>query len=263
MQTLGDRHVVEISDGSRATARAVVLATGVSYRRLGIPELEELSGAGVFYGASVSDAQALTGHEVYIVGGGNSAGQAAMHLRRYARRVFIVVRGKSLADSMSQYLRDTIAAQPDDIEVLLETQVVGGGGEGRLQHLVLRDGEGQERTVDAAALFVMIGAQPRKDWFPEDIELDEWGYVKTGRDAVEAKAQKGWGPPTRRYGELETCVPGVFAVGDLRHGGVKRVASAVGEGSAVIRQILEFLEGEPPGAVGWEAAGESPPVSAK
>ena len=115
-----------------------MLATGVTYRRLGIPELDVLSGAGVFYGASVSDAQALTGHEVYIVGGGNSAGQAAMHLRRYARRVFIVVRGTSLADSMSQYLRDTIAAHPDDIEVLLETQVVGGGGEGRLQHLVLR-----------------------------------------------------------------------------------------------------------------------------
>lgn len=254
LQLMGDRHVVEINDGSRATARAVVLATGVSYRRLGIQELEELSGAGVFYGASVSDAQALTGHEVYIIGGGNSAGQAAMHLRRYARRVFIVVRGKSLADSMSQYLRDTIAAQPDDIEVLLETQVVGGGGEGRLQHLILRDGEGHERTVEAAALFVMIGAQPRKDWFPEDIELDEWGYVKTGRDAVDAKALKGWGPPSRRFGELETCVPGVFAVGDLRHGGVKRVASAVGEGSAVIRQVLEFLEGESPGPVRWEPA---------
>jgi thioredoxin reductase (NADPH) len=258
LQAIGDRHVVELSDGSRAMAKAVVLATGVSYRRLGIPELEELSGAGVFYGASVSDAQALTDHEVYIVGGGNSAGQAAMHLRRYARRVFIVVRGTSLADSMSQYLRDTIAAHPDDIEVLLETQVVGGGGEGRLQQLVLRDGQGEQRTVEAAALFVMIGAVPRKYWFPEEIELDEWGYVKTGRDAVDAKREKGWGPPSRAFGELETCVPGVFAAGDLRHGAVKRVASAVGEGSAVVRQVLEFLEGESPGGpVRWEAAAQA------
>ena len=110
----------------------------------------------------------------------------------------------------------------------------------------------------------MIGAVPHKNWLPEDIELDEWGYVKTGRDAIEAKRAEGLRrPPSRRFGEFETCVPGVFAVGDLRHGAVKRVASAVGEGSAVVRQILEFLEGEPPGAVRWEGAGESPPVSAK
>jgi thioredoxin reductase (NADPH) len=262
MQALGDRHVIEVSDGSRATARAVVLATGVSYRRLGITELDRLSGAGVFYGASVSDAQSLAGHEVYIVGGGNSAGQAAMHLRRYARRVYLVIRGTSLADSMSQYLRDTIAAHAGDIEVLLQTQVVGGGGEGRLQHLVLRDPDGTERTVEAAALFVMIGAVPHKSWLPEEIELDEWGYVKTGRDAVEAKQLKGYGDPSRDFGEFETCVPGVFAVGDLRHGGVKRVASAVGEGSAVVRQILEYRDREPPGAVGWEAAASAPGTGA-
>jgi thioredoxin reductase (NADPH) len=258
MQTLDGRHVVELSDGSRATARSVVLATGVTYRRLGIPELDRLSGAGVFYGASVSDAQSLAGHEAYVVGGGNSAGQAAMHLRRYARRVYVVVRGDSLADSMSQYLRDTIVAHHDDIEVLLETQVVGGGGEGRLERLVLRGPEGAERTVDAAALFVMIGAVPHKTWLPEEIELDDWGYIKTGRDAIEAKRLKGFGNPSRRFGELETCVPGVFAVGDLRHGAVKRVASAVGEGSGVVRQILEFLEGEPVASVQWEAAASAP-----
>jgi thioredoxin reductase (NADPH) len=252
MQTLDDRHAVEMSDGSRATARCVVLATGVTYRRLGIPELDRLSGAGVFYGASVSDAQALAGQEAYVVGGGNSAGQAAMHLRRFAQRVFVVVRGASLADSMSQYLRDTIAAHPD-IEVLLETQVVGGGGAGRLERLVLRLPDGTERTVDAAALFVMIGAVPHKSWLPEDIELDDWGYVKTGRDAIEAKRMKGYGPPSRRFGEFETCVPGVFAVGDLRHGAVKRVASAVGEGSGVVRQILEYLDDETPGPLQWAA----------
>ena len=252
LQTIGPRHVVELSDGSRATAPAVVLATGVAYRRLGIPELDVLSGAGVFYGAAVSDAQSLSGHEVYIVGGGNSAGQAAMHLRRYARRVYLVVRGTSLAQSMSQYLRETISAHADDIEVVLETQVTGGGGKGHLQYLVLSDRDGTEWTVDAAALFVMIGAVPHKSWLPGDIELDDWGYVKTGRDAIEAKRMKGYGDPSRHFGEFETCLPGVFAVGDLRHGGVKRVASAVGEGSAVVRQLLEFLHGEPAGPVRWE-----------
>ncbi len=243
LQRTGDRHVVELSDGSRATAHAVVLATGVSYRRLGIPELEVLSGAGVFYGASISDAQALTDREVYVVGGGNSAGQAAMHLRRFARRVYLVVRGPTLELTMSQYLRGTIEAHPEDIEVLLGTQVVGGGGEGRLQHLVLRrDDDAQDRTVEAAALFVMIGALPRRKWFPETIELDEWGYVKTGRDAIEAKRARSFPDPTHAFAEFETCVPGVFAVGDLRHGAVKRVASAVGEGSAVVRQILEYIE---------------------
>ena len=121
--------------------------------------------------------------------------------------------------------------------------MTGGGGEGHLEHLVLRDRDGTERTVEAAALFVMIGAVPHKSWLPEDIELDDWGYVKTGRDAIEAKRLKGYGDPSRHFGEFETCIPGVFAVGDLRHGGVKRVASAVGEGSAVVRQILEFLHG--------------------
>jgi thioredoxin reductase (NADPH) len=251
LQTIGDRHVVELTDGSRATARTMVLATGVSYRRLGIPQLEELSGAGVFYGASVSDAQALTGYEAFIVGGGNSAGQAAMHLRRFARKVYIVVRGRTLATSMSSYLRETIAASSDDIEVLYETQVVGGGGEGRLEHLVLRGPDGEERTVAAAALFVMIGADPHKTWFPETIEVDEWGYVMTGRDAIAAKASRGLSDPTRHFGEFETCIPGVFAVGDLRHGGVKRVASAVGEGSAVVRQIIHFIEEGGVGPVEW------------
>ncbi len=258
MQRLGDRHAVELSDGSQATARCVVLATGVTYRKLEIAQLDALGGAGVFYGAAVSDAQALAGHEVYIVGGGNSAGQAAMHLRRFARRVFLVVRGSSLADSMSQYLRATIAAHSDDIEVLLRTRVTGGGGEGRLQHLRLSGPDGAERTVEAAALFVMIGAVPRQEWLPGEIELDDWGYVKTGRDALEAKRLKGYGNPSRRFGELETCVPGVFAVGDLRHGGVKRVASAVGEGSAVVRQLLAYLVEEPAGEVVWEPAQGSP-----
>jgi thioredoxin reductase (NADPH) len=242
LHTDGDRHVVSLSDGSEATARAVILATGVAYRRLSIPSLQDLSGRGVFYGASVSDAQALTGEDVYVVGGGNSAGQAAMHLSRHAREVTLLVRSSSLADSMSRYLRDQIDETPN-IRVECRTEVIAGEGESRLRGLTLRDSTtGEVRTAPAAALFVMIGARPHTDWLPDEIECDDWGYVMTGPEAIAAKRKRGLGPPTHDYQGLETCVPGVFAVGDLRHGAVKRVASAVGEGSVVVRQVLEYVE---------------------
>jgi thioredoxin reductase (NADPH) len=241
LRTEGARHVVTMADGSEATARAVILATGVEYRRLGIPALDELTGAGVFYGASVSEAQALHGQDAYIVGGGNSAGQAAMHLCRYARDVYLVVRGSSLADSMSQYLRELIE-RTDNIHVLCGTEVVDGGGAGRLEHLVLRDKRsGTTEEVPAAALFVLIGARPNTDWLPEEIERNPGGYVMTGPDAIAAKRERGYPEPTHPFKPLETCVPGVFAVGDLRHNAVKRVASAVGEGSIVVRQVFEYL----------------------
>jgi thioredoxin reductase (NADPH) len=241
----GDRHVVLLSDGSEATARAVILATGVSYRLLGIRSLEDLHGRGVFYGASVSESQALAREDVYIVGGGNSAGQAAMHLCRHARKVTLLIRGSSLADSMSQYLRDQIE-EVHNIHVDYRTEVVDGEGETRLRRLTLRDRDsGETRAVSAAALFVMIGAHPHTDWLPEAIERDDWGYVKTGPDAIAAKREKGLGPADHNYQMFETCVPGVFAVGDLRHGASKRVASAVGEGSVVVRQVLAHLHGEP------------------
>jgi thioredoxin reductase (NADPH) len=260
LRSEGERHILTISDGSEAYARAVVLATGVSYRRLGIPELEKLSGAGVFYGASFSEAQTVADQDVYIVGGGNSAGQSAMHLSRYASNVFIVIRGSSLADSMSQYLREAIE-HTENVQVLQNTTVVGGGGEGRLEHLVLRKSDsGESRRVEAAALFVLIGARPRTDWLPETIERDQWGYVKTGPDAVAAKAARGLPLGQRDPYSYETCVAGVFAVGDLRHGAVKRVASAVGDGSVAIRQVLEYLEsGSPPLAPAIEASGVALP----
>ena len=232
----GGRYAIELSDGSRATATAVVLATGIAYRRLGIPELEALAGTGVFYGASVSEARAYTGQEVYVVGGGNSAGQAAVHLGRYAARVTILVRRASLAETMSRYLIDEIDAA-ENIEVRPHTEVVGGAGEGALKSVELRDcRSGEVETVPAAALFLMIGAQPHTEWLPETICRDERGYLLTGSDLPEGE----W-PLERPQLMLETSLPGVFAVGDARHGSTKRVASAVGEGSVVIEQVHQLL----------------------
>jgi len=227
----GGRLVLSLSDGSEARAGAAILATGVSYRRLGIPTLEALTGAGVFYGASVSEGKALTGEDVYVVGGGNSAGQAAMHLSRHARRVTLLVRGESLESSMSSYLIETLAAAPN-VDVRTRTEVVGGCGEGRLEQLTLRDSRSaEESTVEAAALFVLIGARPHTDWLPSEVERDERGFVPTGADLGSASPVL----------PLETSLPGVFAVGDVRHLSVKRVASAVGEGSVVIQQVHEYL----------------------
>jgi thioredoxin reductase (NADPH) len=238
------RHVIELGDEGEATARAVVLATGVEYRRLDVPGIDELTGLGVFYGASPSEARQFAGEDVYIVGGGNSAGQAAMHLSRYAHCVHIVVRGPSLAATMSDYLRYMVESdEHPNVKVLLNTEVVGCTGRGRLEQLVLRDNaRGKTRKVSAAGLFVMIGARPRTDWLPPDIEVDELGYVKTGPDAIRAKEERNLPVPEGRiFQPLETCVPGVFAIGDLRHNAVRRVASAVGEGSVVVRQVLDYL----------------------
>jgi thioredoxin reductase (NADPH) len=232
----GGRYVLELSNGSEATATAVVLATGIAYRRLGIPELEALVGTGVFYGASVSEARAHAGQEVYVVGGGNSAGQAAVHLARYAARVTILVRRASLGETMSSYLINEIDAA-ENIEVRAHTEVIGGAGQGALKSVDLRDCRtGREETVPAAALFLMIGAQPHTEWLPESICRDERGYLLTGSDLPE----ENW-PLERKQLMLETSLPGVFAVGDARHGSTKRVASAVGEGSVVIEQVHQLL----------------------
>ena len=228
----GDEVVVSLSCGQEVTAKAVIIATGVSYRRLGIPEIEALRGAGVFYGASVSEARALQDREVYVVGAGNSAGQAATHLSRYASRVTILARGGSLEASMSDYLIREIQAA-DNIDVRTNTQVVGGGGKGRLENLVLEDSETTE-TVAASALFVLIGAQPHTGWLPDEVERDEGGYVVTGPDL------EGW-QLGRAPLMFETSMPGVFAAGDVRYGSVKRVASAVGAGAIAVQSVHEYL----------------------
>jgi thioredoxin reductase (NADPH) len=231
------RHVLTLSDGSEASAAAVVLATGISYRRIEIPGLEALSGAGVFYGASVSEAYALAGQEAYVVGGGNSAGQAAMHLSRYADRVTLLIRRGSLVETMSSYLRDQLEAA-DNIEVRPYTEVTGCAGDGVLESLTLRDSRsGRTETVPAAALFILIGAEPRTSWLPPDVRREDWDYVLTGPDLP-----AGSWPLERPPLPLETSLPGFFAVGDVRCGSTKRVASAVGEGSVVIQQVHELLE---------------------
>jgi thioredoxin reductase (NADPH) len=235
-------HVLTISEGSEVRARSVILAMGVTYRRLDIPALERLHGVGVFYGSSPSEAPRFTGGQVYVVGGGNSAGQAALHLSRYAERVTMVVRAATLASSMSQYLRDEIIATPC-IDVRLSTDVVDGAGEARLEELTLRS-PGGETSAPADALFVLIGARPHTQWLPPEVARDAPGYVVTGTEVAGDRSATGWRlerPPLM----FETSVPGVFAVGDVRAQSVKRVASAVGEGSVVIQQVHQYLEGRP------------------
>ena len=222
----GAPHTVVTADGRSVAARAVVLATGVTYRKLSVPELDQLTGAGVFYGASRWEAAALAGEDVYIVGAGNSAGQSAIHLAKHARTVTMLCRGSDLSATMSHYLRDQIEGTPN-IEVRQRHEVVGGSGTTRLESLDVRNNKSAEvTTVPAAALFILAGAEPRTAWLPDAVERDEAGYVLTGRGGARG---------------LETSVPGVFAVGDVRSGAPKRVAAAVGEGSVVIGQIHDYL----------------------
>ncbi len=227
---------IGLSDSDGVRARAVILATGAAYRRLGVPELEALNGAGVFYGGATSEAPAIAGEDVYVLGGANSAGQTALYLARYAQRVTLVVRAHSLGAGMSDYLVRQVEATPN-LEVRLRTEIVGGGGDGWLEHLMLRDhAGGQDETVDAGGLFLMIGARPHTEWLPEAIERDPEGFVLTGPDL---RADLAW-PLDRAPFSLETSMPRVFAAGDARHGSVKRVASAAGEGSVAI-QLLHRL----------------------
>jgi thioredoxin reductase (NADPH) len=215
----GDRHEVHISGGMDVDAASVVLAMGVSYRRLDVPGLTELEGSGVFYGSSPSEARQVTGGHVFVVGGANSAGQAAVHLARYARSVSLLSRSP-LDKGMSAYLIREIRGK-DNIAVRESTEIVGLAGEDRLEALTLRSPEGDE-TLPADALYILIGAQPRTEWLPPEIERDGRGFIVSGAD----------------YG---TSVPGVFAIGDVRAGSVKRVASAVGEGSVVIQHVHHHL----------------------
>lgn len=237
----GGKRILSLSSGEEIVTHSVILAMGVAYRRLGIPDLESLIGAGVFYGGTVTEAQAMRGQQVFVAGAGNSAGQAAIYLAKYADRVTLLVRGSSLATSMSDYLVKQITAT-GNIEVSLNTHIVGGHGTRRLEYLVLQTTpSGEPRTVPAAALFIYIGVQPHTSWLPPTILRDKQGFILTGPDLTKAgRLPKTW-QLTRAPLQLETSMPGVFAVGDVRYGSVKRVASAVGEGSIAIQYVHEYL----------------------
>ena len=241
LRASGDDRLVRLSDGAEVAAKVVILATGVAWRRLGVPSLEALNGAGVFYGAAGSEARAMRGEDVFVVGAGNSAGQAAIHLSAYAASVTIVTIDQRLGEFMSDYLVQKIEATPN-ITVVLDTEVVEGHGRQRLEGLTLRDRHtGATRTVPASAVFVLIGAEPRTDWLEGVVERDERGYVLTGRDLQgDGRLPGGW-PLERPPLSLETSLPGVFAAGDVRYRSIKRVASAVGEGSIAVQLVHEYL----------------------
>jgi thioredoxin reductase (NADPH) len=241
LRSRGPDRLVRLSDGGEVAARTVIVATGVSWRRLGVPSLEALRGAGVFYGATGAEARAVEGQEVFVVGAGNSAGQAAVHLARHAAAVTLLVRGGGLDASMSDYLVRQLGALPN-VTVRLRTEVVDGQGRGRLEGLTLRDNAtGATEQVPATALFVMIGAEPRTGWLGESVARDQGGYVLTGHDLLEAgRPPAGW-PLERPPLLLETSVPGAFAAGDVRHRSVKRVASAVGSGAIAVQLVHQYL----------------------
>ncbi len=238
--------IITLSDGSEISCHALILGLGVSWRRLDVPGLEALTGAGVYYGAAQTEALTCQGEDVYIIGGANSAGQAAMYFSRYARQVTMLVRGESLTKSMSQYLIEQIAQTPN-IKVQTHASVIEAKGENSLEAITIENAAiGEVETVPATSLFIFIGAVPRTEWLDGMVERDQRGFIMTGPDLKRSgeagltHRPKGWHLDRDPY-LLETNVPGVFAVGDVRHGSVKRVASGVGEGSICVQFVHQYL----------------------
>jgi thioredoxin reductase (NADPH) len=242
LEVNGSARTVRFADGTTIDAHAVILATGVAYRQLTAPGLAELTGAGVFYGSALTEATPCSGHDIYIVGGANSAGQAAVYLARHAKSVTILVRGSALERSMSYYLIQQIR-EIGNISVRTCTEVIGAGGSDHLEWLTLRDTTtGATETVDAGWLFLFIGAAPLTDWLDGVVNRDQRGFVVAGPDlSAEGDRPRGWELDRAPY-HLETSVPGVFVAGDARAESAKRVASAVGEGAMAVMLVHRYLE---------------------
>ncbi|MFL6414850.1 MAG: FAD-dependent oxidoreductase [Bryobacteraceae bacterium] len=237
----GTYRSIMLADGSEVSCHALLIATGVQWRKLNVPGIDNLQGAGVYYGAGSTEALSCRNEDVYIIGGANSAGQAAMNFSRFAKRVVLLVRGKSLAATMSKYLIDDIERTPN-IDVQTEAQVVAVHGDKRLESISVSCAKtGTVDVLPTSSLFVFIGAEPRTDWLEGLVQRDSKGFVLTGPELMkEGKRPQGW-TPDRDPALLETSTPGIFAVGDVRHGSVKRVASSVGEGSIAVQLVHQYL----------------------
>jgi thioredoxin reductase (NADPH) len=241
LETHGPKRVVRLDDGRVLAAHAVVLATGISYRSLGVDGVDDLTGRGVYYGSAMTEAVECTDRDIYVVGGANSAGQAAVYLSRFARSVSLLVRGESLEASMSAYLIEQIAGI-DNISVRTCCSVAGAQGDGHLEAVTLQDViTGERETLPASHLFVFIGGAPRTGWLDGSVARDEHGFIPTGPALLtEGRRPPGWAPDRDPY-FLETSLPGVFVAGDARSDSVKRVASAVGEGAMAVTLVHRYL----------------------
>src|SRR6202021_2884386 len=241
IRTEGSYRIIKLADGDEISCHALMIATGVQWRRLEAPGVDRLQGAGIYYGGGATEALSCKGEIVYVIGGANSAGQAAMNFAKYAEKVVIVVRGSSLSSTMSQYLIDQIKEVPN-IQLWANASVAEAHGETHLEEIsFLCSDTNKIERVPATAMFIFIGALPRTDWLAGVVERDERGFILTGPDLIrDGQRPKGWNLDRDPF-LLETNVPGLFAVGDVRHGSVKRVASGVGEGSVAVQFIHQYL----------------------
>jgi thioredoxin reductase (NADPH) len=240
IQLAGQYKLLTLANGSQVNTKALVISTGVDYRQLDTPGMRQLAGAGVYYGAATTEAAAYQGKQVYVVGGGNSAGQGAMYLSRFAQRVHLVIRRPSLAETMSQYLIDQIAATAN-ISLLACSEITEVTGQERVEQITLQNADGQRQTQLADAVFVFIGTRPHTDWIQLSLIKNDKGFIETGRALAKYEHFKRDWPLAREPYPLETCIPGIFAAGDVRAEAMNRVASAVGEGAMAISFVHKYL----------------------